>query len=395
MKKKITQVVALGMSLLLLPSVSYAAVNLTPIEIDVPTSQAAYLDYLNDIKEGKIVLPIKKLDEIDISKEEASKKYKHAMNLVDNYIKDNQLLIKNDIDNADYQMLVISLGVALEQFPSSEQSSMLEYVKFMDRYENKRKNNLIESYDKKLSSNDITTDEIVDLIELMPVADSEKATIQSTPTEITEAQTNTVQSNNSVEQSVYQNSTSKFISPMAYSNGYSSIKARDYAYKWWDGRNPTYSYYAKSNNCSIASKECWKKWNDCTNFVSQALLAGGMEEWPGLINRSTSWYYADSLINAPSHSWGGANSFYKFWSIRSKTAPTAAKAAMGDPVNADFDNDGDINHTALITLLKDGHFYLTQHTSDKKNAPLSNWYSSGYKVYIWKMDQAIQSQIPG
>ncbi|WP_017815674.1 amidase domain-containing protein, partial [Paenibacillus shenyangensis] len=287
-----------------------------------------------------------------------------------------------------------SLGVTLDQFPSSDQDSILKYVRFMDRYENKRKNKMIESYEKKLSSNEISTNEIVDLIELMPVADPEKATMPSTANEVIENQKNLLDHENSVEQSVYKDSTAQLISPSAYSNGYSSIKARDYAYKWWDGRNPSYSYYAKSNKCSIGSKECWKKWNDCTNFVSQALLAGGMEEWTGLVNRSTSWYYADSLINAPSHSWGGANSFYKFWSIRSKTAPTASKAAMGDPVNADFDGDGDINHTALITLLKDGHFYVTQHTGDKKNAPLSSWYSSGYKVYIWKMDQAIQSQIP-
>ncbi|ANF98668.1 hypothetical protein AR543_06360 [Paenibacillus bovis] len=362
--------------------------------MDVPTSQADYLDYLNDIKEGEIKVPIKKLEEINTSKEDVLEKYDHAIKLVNNYMKDNQILIKNDIDNADYQMFVISLGVNLDQFSPADQSFILDYVKFMDLYENKRKNKLIENYEQKLSTNQISTNEIIDLMDLMPVADSEKATKPSTVNEVIENQKNAIDHKNSVEESVYENSVAQLISPSAYSNGYSSVKARDYAYKWWDGRNPSYPYYAKSKDCSITSKECWKKWDDCTNFVSQALLAGGMEEWPGLVNRSTAWYYIDSLINAPSHSWGGANSFYKFWSIRAKTAPTAAKAAMGDPVNADFEGDGDINHTALITLLKDGHFYLTQHTVDKKNAPLSSWYSSGYKVYVWKMDQAIQSQIP-
>ncbi|WP_036630329.1 hypothetical protein, partial [Paenibacillus shenyangensis] len=106
-KKQVVQFVALGMSFFLFSSISNATADLNPVEIDVPTAQANYLDYLNDIKDGKIKLPIKKLEEIDISREEVLKKYDHAIKMVNNYMKDNQILIKNDIDNADYQMFVI------------------------------------------------------------------------------------------------------------------------------------------------------------------------------------------------------------------------------------------------------------------------------------------------
>ncbi|WP_150271170.1 amidase domain-containing protein [Paenibacillus tepidiphilus] len=56
--------------------------------------------------------------------------------------------------------------------------------------------------------------------------------------------------------------------------------------------------------------------NDCTNFVSHSLLAGGAKE-----NR-TSWYY-DSL-SARTPSWAGVNEFHDF--ITNNTATTGPKA---------------------------------------------------------------------
>ncbi|KJD46485.1 hypothetical protein QD47_05540 [Paenibacillus terrae] len=48
-------------------------------------------------------------------------------------------------------------------------------------------------------------------------------------------------------------------------------------------------------------------------------------------------------------------------------------------------------NNAIITEFTNGRFFLTQYTTDRKDAPLSTWYSNGYKVYAWKMSTAKRS----
>ncbi|WP_412734186.1 amidase domain-containing protein, partial [Heyndrickxia coagulans] len=67
---------------------------------------------------------------------------------------------------------------------------------------------------------------------------------------------------------------------MSSSSSYNPNAARDYAYKWWNKRNPNYQSFS----------------NDCTNFVSQALHAGGyamkkMLEPPAGRNDNGNYWY--------------------------------------------------------------------------------------------------------
>ena len=178
-------------------------------------------------------------------------------------------------------------------------------------------------------------------------------------------------------------SKNSFSIAAVYANGYDNIAARDYAYKWWNGRNPLYAY---KNGCKVTDKSCW---NDCTNFVSQALYAGGMKMKQGSsYTSSSSWSYGV----VPSHTWGGAQNFYLHWKSRAGVASSVSDLQTGDAVNADFDNDGDMEHTAIITKntgSASSQKYLTQHTDDKKETTtLANWYNSGYKVYGYELDKA-------
>lgn len=61
----------------------------------------------------------------------------------------------------------------------------------------------------------------------------------------------------------------------------------------------------------------------------------------------------------------------------------------GDVVNIDFQNDGKIDHTVIITKVKSGKQYYTQHTTDSKNKnTISDLYKKGYTLYGYDMDKA-------
>lgn len=98
------------------------------------------------------------------------------------------------------------------------------------------------------------------------------------------------------------------------------------------------------------------------------------------------WYYSDSK---PSHTWGGAHNFYKHWKKRAGIAKKSGSLGKGDVVNIDFQNDGKIDYTVIITKVKSGKQYYTQHTTDSKNKnTISDLYKKGYTLYGYDMDKA-------
>jgi hypothetical protein len=241
----------------------------------------------------------------------------------------------------------------------------------MDLYENYAKNERLIDYKNKLNQRvQLSEDEAIELIELLPIPSTEPST-----------------QGNEAPISARSTESASDLSIAAAANGYDYIAARDYAYQWWDGRNPTYStYYAEEYGCE-PEDECW---NDCTNFVSQALYAGGMKFTPGTsVTSYTAWQFGPLM---PTYTWGGAHNFYLHWKWRAGVAASVTDLQTGDAVNADFDNDGDIQHTAIITK-NTGNYnnnkYLTQHTVDRKEtSTLQDWYSAGYTVYGYEIDKA-------
>lgn len=259
------------------------------------------------------------------------------------------------------------MGTDFDLFNEDDMKKIGAFVKFIDLYENFAVNDVLAGYQSKLNQRAIlTSEELNEVLSLMPAAEAGQSTIDAAVGA--------------------QGSTS--VAPMTvFPNGYDNIAARDYAYLWWDTRNPIYStYYAEKASPSCDPEdECW---NDCTNFVSQALLAGGMEEVYGIhYSHYSSWHFGGLI---PSHPWGGAHNFYLHWSDRAGVTSYATDLQTGDAVNADFGGDGTIDHTAIITKNTGNttaHKFLTQHTTDKKEtSTLADWYSLGYTVYGYEMD---------
>jgi Putative amidase domain len=304
------------------------------------------------------LLPTLKLDKHE-AKTNAEKTHKKAIEITREFAKLNNISVKIDMDDKGYQSFVKTLGTDFDAFTQEELAEIISLVKFIDLYENYDQNEKIKSYKLKLvNGQTLSGEEEYELYSLMP----------------TTAINSTQENGNSIEGDAFE------VDPDATYYTYNRTAARDYAYEWASSRNNTdYPYYSNYYDCS----ECW---NDCTNFVSQALKAGGMVQWAHMfLTGDDAWYYNNTK---PSHSWGGAHNFYNHFSQRARLASSSSALAVGDAVNADFEGDGHIDHTAIVTISNSTGVYVTQHSSYKKDSPLSNWYSSGYKVYGWEMDNA-------
>ena len=146
---------------------------------------------------------------------------------------------------------------------------------------------------------------------------------------------------------------------------YSRQKAIEYAYKWWNSRNPNFYNFDNLGG-------------DCTNFVSQCLYAGGIE-----MNYSQyGWYYNN--LNSRSPAWTGVEQFCDF-AINNSGAGVDAKLVtidkieIGDVIQIS-QNKNVFNHSLFVTkIVGNASFdtiYITCHTFDAKDKLLSDYYFS-------------------
>lgn len=117
--------------------------------------------------------------------------------------------------------------------------------------------------------------------------------------------------------------------------------------------------------------------NDCTNFISQAMLAGGWKMDRGWYRSNGSWWYrfkAAPLAPNQSFPWAGAENWYHFATGKRRTRILSNVWSMGyaDVLQIDFDRNGNINHTMIVTVLGSKQRYLSYHTNETLNRSLSS-----------------------
>lgn len=146
-------------------------------------------------------------------------------------------------------------------------------------------------------------------------------------------------------------------------NQYSRINAVKYARSYALHPNPSFRYFSLINNETSG---------DCTNFVSQCLLAGGA---PMRFKGSHPWWYRKANTDSTkddtwSVPWAVANSLY--WSLRTNEQSKASGIKgleiydtrlleLGDLVFFEGDN-GNIFHAAIITSFSDSQPLVSQHS---------------------------------
>lgn len=139
----------------------------------------------------------------------------------------------------------------------------------------------------------------------------------------------------------------------------SKTKIVNYALKYALTNNPAYHHYS----------------NDCTNFVSQSMFAGG---W-GMRLSSPMWFYnIRGNVHLPlnSKSWSVVPDFASFGTssgranLTNQNIPWAAN--LGDVIVVDWrGNSGPVqmNHAVLVTKITASNVFVSYHTTNTKNLP--------------------------
>ncbi len=318
-----------------------------------------------------------------ISKDEAIKKYINAYEYITKIVA--EFNIKADIDDKEFQEAVKSFFL-IELDDKALEKEIKEFAAFMDFYENKHNN-----------------DTIINAISQKSVNEKEINNLMPASTLSTQAYDGTISSKSVAIPSELSEHTQNITT-----SSYNSSTAANYATTWWNKTNNTdFPYYADyygqsttNNNLNdlpagaSGQSNPRRGWNDCTNFVSQAIYKGGISTIKsGLILPHTSndnWYYSDSK---PSYTWGGADNFYKHFSNRAGIASISSDLQVGDVVSIDFTGDGSIDHTIIITKTTGtatSQQFVTYHTTDSnqtRNLKYFYDYNENVKLYGYEMDK--------
>lgn len=127
--------------------------------------------------------------------------------------------------------------------------------------------------------------------------------------------------------------------------------------------------------------------NDCTNFISQALRAGGFRNrnvGHGTERSLWSWWYNSYRIDEWTHSWSVAQFNYRFHQTTSRGRVVAHywEVTLGDIMYADWNGDTKQQHAVIFTgRSASSGLKLSMHTTDRRNVDASWWMSKARNDY--------------
>ncbi|MER5810415.1 amidase domain-containing protein [Streptomyces sp. NPDC002033] len=152
--------------------------------------------------------------------------------------------------------------------------------------------------------------------------------------------------------------------PKAKTGGaYDYAAMAKYAEKYWSNYNPAYRKFSGAGG-------------DCTNFISQALKAGGWKAVPGSTSDYRNWWYDGAR---QSDSWVGANEWAWFTLSNQRAANLANvyQTDVGDIVQVDFNKDGSKDHSMMVTYRSAaGMPYVTYHSTNTYRKSLASLIAS-------------------
>jgi len=146
-----------------------------------------------------------------------------------------------------------------------------------------------------------------------------------------------------------------------------------YTEKYWKDYNPAYRKYNSLGG-------------DCTNYLSQGLLAGGWKQISTVTPEEyDTWYYAS---NGTADAWIGVNewSWFTQTAKRTKALANVYQMDVGDVMQVDFNKDGVKDHSMMTTFRSStGVPYLTYHDADTYRRSLASiiasYPNSAYYAY--------------
>ncbi|NEY33982.1 hypothetical protein GTU99_17545 [Streptomyces sp. PRKS01-65] len=123
-----------------------------------------------------------------------------------------------------------------------------------------------------------------------------------------------------------------------------------YAEKYWKNYNSNYRKFSDVGG-------------DCTNFISQALRAGGWKNDTGWYKSYKNWWYNSSNQTT---SWVNVNYWASFalHSDRAYNLDNVYKLGIGDILQMDFNGNRSKDHSMITTYKSGGVPYLTYHSTN-------------------------------
>ena len=174
---------------------------------------------------------------------------------------------------------------------------------------------------------------------------------------------------------------------MLVNKAYNRMRAVEYARTWALDRNPLFVDFTGIGG-------------NCTNFVSQCILAGScvMNYTPDF-----GWYYRSSLDRAPA--WSGVEYFWEFMTAApdfveagGDTGPFGESVSrealmIGDVIQL-ANEEGDYYHTLLVTGFgEDGTPLVAAHSIDAFDRPLSSYRYTSAR-YLHMLGVRVRADIP-
>ncbi|WHY87585.1 amidase domain-containing protein [Neobacillus novalis] len=142
---------------------------------------------------------------------------------------------------------------------------------------------------------------------------------------------------------------------------YNRLRAVQYAERWWNSYNPAFKKFE----------------NDCTNFISQCLRAGGAP-MRGFPNRGSGWWLQNKNW---SYSWTMAHSLRQYLAnsksgLRAREVSGPDQLLLGDVICYDFEGDGRFNHNTIVT------------GRDANGEPLVNAHTYNSRMRYWAYEDS-------
>ncbi|MBU9713698.1 amidase domain-containing protein [Evansella tamaricis] len=142
---------------------------------------------------------------------------------------------------------------------------------------------------------------------------------------------------------------------------YDRVEVVRYAERWWDSFNPEYKQFE----------------NDCTNYISQCIFAGGVP-MSGQPNRSSGWWYQN---NQWSYSWTVAHALRWYLSgsnngLQAVEVSSPHELMRGDIICYDFNGDDNWQHTTVVT------------GKDVEGEPLVNAHTTNSRMRFWSYEDS-------
>jgi hypothetical protein len=163
---------------------------------------------------------------------------------------------------------------------------------------------------------------------------------------------------------------------MIVTKPYNRQRAVEYARRWAQSRNPLFYDFTGGGG-------------NCTNFVSQSLLAGALTMNP---TPTFGWYYTS--VDDRSPSWTGVREFYEFVcglgdfpTKIDRRGPFCdeverEKAEIGDIIQLG-NAQGEFYHSLIISGFSDGDILICAQSNDALDRPLSTYnYSAARFLHV-------------